>query len=129
MAVTIPPKTASFEVVITGKPLEGNGILEIKGIYIRCFNLLCEHPISDDGSGLSLYIIVGTKPNCFSAKNTFIIHNNREQRSHKNVRSCLHDNHNVAPVNKINVVSALPLLFIQETSTNGSKLKLFEGQR
>ena len=40
--------------VVSGKPIGANQVLEIKGVKIRCFNLLCEHPIAEDGTGLTL---------------------------------------------------------------------------
>jgi hypothetical protein len=117
VAVTLPPNTPSYEVIISGKPIDGNGVLEIRGVTIRCFNLLCEHPISEDGTGLSLKEFY------------YYSQNPKARRSQKGTNRDIFSDIGLAPVHKINVVAALPLLFIQETTTNGAKLKLFEGQR
>lgn len=98
ISFTIPPKTTSFEVVLSGKALEA-GELEIIGCLLNYYGLQCLHPINSQGVGISL--------------KDFYDENSQKKP--------------ISIINKITIVPSLPLLLIQETSAS-SERTLFEGE-
>jgi len=101
-SVIIPAHTNSFEVVLSGKPLEA-GQLVIEGCIIRAFNLVSEHPINHLGIGITW------KEREYLQKNPPRV--------------------TQPPPSKILVVPPLPLLFVREATINQTTLKLYEGER
>eukprot|EP01117_Protostelium_nocturnum_P009475 TRINITY_DN3378_c0_g3_i2.p1 TRINITY_DN3378_c0_g3~~TRINITY_DN3378_c0_g3_i2.p1 ORF type:complete len:1080 (+),score=351.46 TRINITY_DN3378_c0_g3_i2:157-3396(+) len=102
----IPAHANSFEVTLSGKPLDASGTLYITGAIIQCFNLICEHPINPLGIGISLKEF------------------DHMTKFPPKVASS-------GVVNKITLVSGLPLLSIHSsvTSDDASFLKLKHGER
>jgi len=106
ISFVIPARSTSFEVTVSGKPLESEGIITIQGVIIECFNIYCEHFINNQGNGISM-------------KEFDFLQKNPPRNAPTN------------PPNKITLISKLPLLSIHSsvTADDSSSLKLKHGER
>ncbi|KYQ93932.1 histidine kinase DhkG [Tieghemostelium lacteum] len=130
-SIRIHSLTNRMDIVLTGRPLKP-GPLIIKGVFIRSYGLLSEHPINAQGYAISLqeyhelakkdvykvdsYDSIGlpTSPPSPTTTNPYhsLVSNNQQAE---------------AIVNKINVIPRMPLLSVN-VPTFGNKLNLFAGQ-
>lgn len=54
ISVILPPLTKSHEIILTGRPLDSEGTLTILGCSVKFFGLNSEHPVNENGIGISL---------------------------------------------------------------------------
>eukprot|EP01114_Cavostelium_apophysatum_P012728 TRINITY_DN2914_c0_g1_i2.p1 TRINITY_DN2914_c0_g1~~TRINITY_DN2914_c0_g1_i2.p1 ORF type:complete len:1117 (-),score=390.23 TRINITY_DN2914_c0_g1_i2:29-3379(-) len=99
----IPAHAQNFEVVLTGKPLGPKGVLIIRGVIMRAYNLVCEFPINENAVGISIKEYQHFVKNPTKTQKTSI-------------------------ANKAQVLNALPLLHVREKTLNGNVIHLVEGQ-
>ncbi|EAL70294.1 hypothetical protein DDB_G0274803 [Dictyostelium discoideum AX4] len=120
--------TDSMDIVISGKPLE-SGPLIIKGVFVRAYNLLSEHPVDPYGNSISIsqyneLVRIGDayKVDILEFDSTTTASNNTSSFSRDN------NNNNELPiVNKIKATPKLPILKA-DVPTLGKVLNLLAGE-
>ncbi|KAN0037745.1 hypothetical protein ACTFIV_003100 [Dictyostelium citrinum] len=123
--------TDSMDIVISGRPLE-SGPLIIKGVFVRAYNLLSEHPVDPQGNSISIneyneLVRIGDayKVDILEFDSTFNTSSSSNSTSSVFARDNI--NNELPVVNKIKVTPKLPLLNVH-VPTLGNMLNLLAGE-